>query len=82
MIEGNRRLAAIQEIRGNLDKYPDRQSDLNSVPVLIFPDKSGGQDSNDVRIYLGVRHLLGFREWPPIAKAEFFGTERAKKKAV
>jgi hypothetical protein len=78
VIEGNRRLAAIQEIRGNLEKYPERKSDLDTVPVLILPDAGDGEDSNDVRIYLGVRHLLGFREWPPIAKAEFLDRESKK----
>src|ERR1700734_984324 len=28
-----------------------------------------------MRAYLGVRHLLGFREWPPISKAQFLERE-------
>jgi hypothetical protein len=41
----------------------------------VFPDKPGAQVRSDLRIYLGVRHLLGFREWPPISKAQFLDQE-------
>jgi hypothetical protein len=75
VIEGNRRLAAVRHIRSNLDKYPNRKSDLDSIPALVFPDKPGEDQQNAMRIYLGVRHLLGFREWPPISKAIFLERE-------
>ena len=75
VIEGNRRLAAIKEIRGHLDRYPARISDLDSIPVLIFPEASDEVQKNDMRVYLGVRHLLGFREWPPASKAQFLERE-------
>ncbi len=75
VVEGNRRLAAIKEIRANLDKYPNRKSDLDKIPVLVFPDKSDGQQQEEMRVYLGVRHLLGFREWPPFSKAQFLENE-------
>jgi ParB-like nuclease family protein len=78
VIEGNRRLAAIKEIRADLNKYKERKSDLHKVPVIVFPDKEDGEQSNDARVYLGVRHLLGFREWPPLAKAEFLEKESKK----
>jgi hypothetical protein len=75
VIEGNRRLAAIKEIREHPDKYQGRKSDLESIPVLLFPDKPDEQQQNEMRVYLGVRHLLGFREWPPISKAQFLERE-------
>lgn len=75
VIEGNRRLAAINEIRGRPDVYDRRAKELESVPVLVFPDSSDEQQRKDMRVYLGVRHLLGFREWPPISKAQFLDRE-------
>jgi hypothetical protein len=75
VVEGNRRLAAIREIRANLEKYPNRKSDLGSIPVLVFPDKPDSQHQEEMRVYLGVRHLLGFREWPPFSKAQFLENE-------
>ncbi len=71
VIEGNRRLAAVRYIRSNLDQYPNRKSDLDSIPVLIFPEAADEREESAMRIYLGLRHLLGFREWPPISKAVF-----------
>ena len=32
-----------------------------------------------MRVYLGVRHLLGFREWPPLSKALFLERESKNK---
>jgi len=74
VIEGNRRLAAIKEIRAHPERYKEWNPKLDQIPVLVFPDKSDGQ-KNDMRVYLGVRHLFGFREWPPISKAQFLERE-------
>jgi hypothetical protein len=75
LVEGNRRLAAIREIRSNPDKYGGRKSDLSRIPVLVFPDRPDEQQQNEMRVYLGVRHLFGFREWPPMSKAQFLDQE-------
>jgi hypothetical protein len=75
VIEGNRRLAAVRHIRSHLEQYPDRKSDLEEIPVLVFPDSADNQLENAMRVYLGVRHLLGFREWPPLSKAIFLERE-------
>jgi hypothetical protein len=75
VVEGNRRLAAVREIRANPDKYSGRKSDLERIPVLVFPDTPDEQQQNEMRVYLGVRHLLGFREWPPLSKAQFLDQE-------
>jgi hypothetical protein len=78
VIEGNRRLAAIKEIRANFDRYKKRRSNLDSVPVIVFPDQVKDGQGNEARVYLGLRHLLGFREWLPAAKAEFLDNESRK----
>ncbi len=70
VVEGNRRLAAIREIRANPDRYSERKSDLSSIPV-VFPEKPDDQQKNEMRVYLGVRHLFGFRDWPPLSKAQY-----------
>jgi hypothetical protein len=79
VVEGNRRFAAIREIRSHSDKYEGRKSDLELIPALVFPDKPDQQQQNEMRVYLGVRHLLGFREWPPISKALFLERESKSK---
>ena len=79
VVEGNRRLAAIQEIQAHPEKYKGRTDDLKEIPVLVFPDQPDAQQENEMRVYLGVRHLFGFREWPPLSKAQFL--ERESKKA-
>lgn len=74
VIEGNRRLAAVKYLRAHLQDYPTRKEDLETIPVLAF---SGAQDEKkkEIRAYLGVRHLMGIREWPPISKAQFLDRE-------
>jgi len=75
VVEGNRRLAAIREILAHPEQYKGKTDDLNEIPVLVFPDKPDEQQQNEMRVYLGVRHLLGFREWPPLSKALFLEHE-------
>jgi len=74
VVEGNRRLAAVRHILANRDKYERRSTkidDLLNIPVLVFPPTVGAEDQKEQRIYLGVRHLFGFREWPAESKARF-----------
>ena len=42
--------------------------------MLKFPNAGASQDAAQ-RIYLGVRHLFGYREWPPLSKAKFLHRE-------
>lgn len=78
VLEGNRRLAAVKHILRNRGRYetPENKNKIDSltrVPVLKF---SQGDDQETIeRIYLGLRHLLGFREWPPLSKAKFLDRE-------
>lgn len=72
VIEGNRRLAAVKHIISNPEKYPsDLVAELKEVPVLIFHYSSDASHLEDMRVYLGVRHLQGYREWPAESKAIF-----------
>jgi len=74
VVEGNRRLAAIKHIlskEAEFAKTSSKIDDLKSIPVLIFPDAPEAQGAQEQRVYLGVRHLFGFREWPPESKARY-----------
>ena len=74
VVEGNRRLAAIRHILENKERYKkesNRLGDLQSIAALVFPRKPSAQRSQEQRVYLGVRHLFGFREWPPESKARY-----------
>ena len=79
VLEGNRRLAAVKHILQNRPKYEtvenkEKIDSLSEIPVLKFPNVGTGQEANQ-RIYLGVRHLFGYREWPPLSKAKFLHRE-------
>jgi ParB-like nuclease domain len=72
VIEGNRRLAAVKHILSHADQYPKAiVKELKEVPVLIFHQKADSTHQREIRTYLGVRHLLGYREWPAESKAIF-----------
>jgi hypothetical protein len=82
VIEGNRRLAAVLSILSQPpEKYPVGITDrLKEIPVLVFPDDAQRGDSEDVLRYLGVKHLFGFRDWPPVSKAMFLDRRVSSKK--
>lgn len=72
VIEGNRRLAAVKHIRANPHVYAASLiKKLEKVPVLIFHEATDKTHRDEIRTYLGVRHLLGYREWPAESKAIF-----------
>lgn len=72
VIDGNRRLAAVKHIVGHPDQYSSKVvNGLKEVPVLIFHQKADASHRKEIRTYLGVRHLQGYREWPPESKAMF-----------
>ncbi len=79
IVEGNRRLSAIRHIVGHPEKYAaEVLKRLKSIPVITFPEPTGKGDNDAIRVYLGVRHLFGFREWPPNSKALFLDAEIKK----
>jgi len=76
VIEGNRRLAAVQVLldkerrrkTGTTDLPPisdARRQQLQTLPVSIFTDRE------QLWPYLGFRHVNGPREWDAFAKAEY-----------
>jgi ParB-like nuclease domain len=73
VIEGNRRLAAVRYILRNTDgSYPVALIEkLQEIPVLIFHQAEDQSHLQDMRVYLGVRHLFGFKDWPAESKAVF-----------
>jgi hypothetical protein len=72
VIEGNRRLAAVKHILANSDQYPPSVlKGLREIPVLVFHQRADSSHVKDIRTYLGVRHLQGYREWPAESKAMF-----------
>jgi hypothetical protein len=82
VIEGNRRLAAVKAILSDDgDKYPTEVTDrLNEIPVLVFAVNPSGSLTDSVLRYLGVKHLFGFRDWPPSSKAMFLDNRVKSKK--
>ena len=73
VLEGNRRLAAVKHILANLDTYrtKGKAESLTSIPILVFPPSDARVKRAAERIFLGVHHLFGYREWPPLSKAKF-----------
>ncbi len=72
VIEGNRRLAAVQHIVGNAQKYDPNVIDrLQKIPVLVFHERADKTHLAEIQTYLGVKHLFKFRDWPPLSKAIF-----------
>ena len=56
-------------------KIGDCDKDFDKVPAIVFPEQTDEEQQSQMRIYLGVHHVLRFREWPPIAKAQFLERE-------
>lgn len=73
VIEGNRRLAAVRHILQNVDGSfpPDLIQKFKKIPVLVFHQAEDQSHIRDMRVYLGVRHLFGFKDWPAESKATF-----------
>jgi hypothetical protein len=73
VIEGNRRLAAVRYIVENKEKsFPaEIVAKFKNIPVLIFHQQEDQSHIQAMRVYLGVRHLFGFKDWPAQSKATF-----------
>jgi len=78
--EGNRRLAAIKLLNGQLP-IPPRLKSLQeakeqakehpaSIPCLVFDEHA------EVLHYLGYRHITGVKAWKPLAKARYLNRLR------
>lgn len=75
VVEGNRRLAALKLLTGEIDPPEGRISIENAireaefhpdtVPCLIFPDQG------KIIKYLGFRHITGIKPWGALQKARY-----------
>lgn len=80
VIEGNRRLAALKLLNGDLQPAQTlpsiktaRDSAKNkptSVPCIVFGAR------NDILKYLGFRHITGAKRWDPLSKARYLAQLR------
>lgn len=75
VVEGNRRLAALKLLNGELNPSKPLPS-INAirdeaihkpvkVPCIIFPERK------QILRYLGFRHITGIKAWGPLAKARY-----------
>lgn len=71
VIEGNRRLAAVRYILRNKDNKfkQDLIQTLRQVPVLVFHEYDPESQEKEIKTYLGIKHMFGFRDWPALSKA-------------
>ena len=75
VLEGNRRLAALKLLSGEIEAPSGRISIENAVknatvkpkdvPCLIFPDRT------EILRYLGFRHITGVKAWSALQKARY-----------
>lgn len=81
VIEGNRRLATLKVLRGapeaddlNLlvESFPGRLEQLAEVPCFVVSSR------DEIRAYVGFRHIGGIKTWEPEAKARYVLGEVAR----
>lgn len=78
VIEGNRRVTALkllhqpslatvmkQKIEEAASQKKKTLSDLTDIPSIIFTDR------NDIKKYLGYRHITGIKDWKSLEKARY-----------
>lgn len=84
VVEGNRRLAAVKLLNGELLPPARRKISVNEIrneaieapptelPCLIY------QERRDVLRYLGYRHITGIKEWDSLSKARYLAELRGE----
>ncbi|MFU1517549.1 ParB N-terminal domain-containing protein [Vreelandella alkaliphila] len=75
VVEGNRRLAALKLLNGELETpkrlktifsiIEDAAEKPTKVPCIVFSERK------DILRYLGFRHITGIKAWGPLAKARY-----------
>jgi len=78
VVEGNRRLAAVKLLNGQIPTPARRRQSISEIqkeaaeqdfptelPCLIYTDRK------DVLRYLGYRHITGIQEWDALSKAKY-----------
>jgi hypothetical protein len=84
VVEGNRRLAAVLLLHdpgylpksGRLQEMSERTDleQLKTLPCAVYPERGQILD------YLGNRHVIGVRQWEPLAKATYL--EQLREEAI
>lgn len=81
VIEGNRRLATLKVLSGApeaddmhllVESSPDRIEQLAEVPCFVVSSR------DEIRAYVGFRHIGGIKTWDPEAKARYVLGEVAR----
>ncbi|MCY4506652.1 MAG: ParB N-terminal domain-containing protein [Acidobacteria bacterium] len=81
VIEGNRRLATLKvllgapeadDLRSLVEPSPDRIEQLAEVPCFVVSSR------DEIRAYVGFRHIGGIKTWDPEAKARYVLGEVAR----
>ncbi len=82
VIEGNRRLAAVKLLNGEVPPPKRRKNSVATIreeaivspptklPCLIYPNR------RDVLRYLGYRHITGIQQWDSLSKAKYLAQLR------
>lgn len=83
VVEGNRRLAAVKLLNGEIPPPTRRRSSINQIraeaasqnfptilPCLVYRNR------RDVLRYLGYRHITGIQEWDALSKARYLADLR------
>ncbi|EKN3848292.1 ParB N-terminal domain-containing protein [Yersinia enterocolitica] len=76
VVEGNRRLAAVKLLNGELSPPPKKSKGVisiqdeakfkpTSLPCLVYDNRE------DVLRYIGYRHITGVKEWDSLSKAKY-----------
>jgi hypothetical protein len=74
VVEGNRRLAAVKLLRGDIAsvlpsikqlRETAKQRPLENIPCIVFPERK------DILRYLGYRHITGAKRWDSLSKARY-----------
>jgi hypothetical protein len=75
VVEGNRRLAALKLLVGELEPPSGRTSIQEAVDVAKYrPEKAPClvfEDENEILRYLGFRHITGIKAWSALQKARY-----------
>jgi len=84
VVEGNRRLAAVKLLNGEIAPPTRRTASISAIrtdtavpppvelPCLEYPAR------RDVLRYLGYRHITGIKEWDSLSKAKYLAQLRAE----
>lgn len=77
VVEGNRRLAAVKLLNGEISPPPRRKAGLAQIhaEVVETPPRTLPclyyENRRDVLRYLGYRHITGIKEWDSLSKAKY-----------